>query len=70
MLQDPLPLITTIFYITNPGLGELGLERVGKRSGSFHFDLEVPNSDFSSMDFREGKALLVVVQHASFRVVG
>ena len=68
-LQDPLPPITAIFYITNLGLGELGLERVGKQSGNFHFDLEVSNCDVGGMDLREGKVLCVVVQDVPFRVL-
>ena len=68
-LQDSLPLITATFYITSPGLGELGLEGVGKRSGNFHSDLEVSNRDVGGMYLREGKVLYVVVQDVPFRVL-
>ena len=71
IFQDLLPSNTihrATLHIGDFGLGEFGLQRVRKRGGDLHFDLEIPNSDVGGVNVREGKVLLMVVQDVPFHL--
>ena len=70
VLQDLLPPNAArpiAFHITDLGLSELDFQRIHKRSGDVHFDLEIPNSNMGRANVGEGKVLFVVVQDVPFR---
>ena len=70
ILQNPLPpniICRATFCIANLGLREFGLQRIRKRSGDVHFNIEIPNGNIGGMDVGEGKVLLVVIRDLPIR---
>jgi len=68
-LQDLFPSNTTYcsaFHVTDLGPGEFRFQRIHKRSGDVHFDLEIPNGDVGGMNIGEGKGLSMVIRDVPF----